>query len=793
MSTTVRKTGSVAPPAGPPAPSSGLPWAPPLATGFGGDWPRTNRVLPWLLAAFLVMVWLTPFDSTQAYFDAPIDPKLDRFLIVAITVAWIAGFFSLGPAGSRWRRSPMNIAVLVFLGIAMASIVLNVRVLLQEDELDLAVKKLSLLLSWLVVFIAVATSLRPAELRRFMTLFLGLAAIAAVGVLYQYFTDRNLFYEWWQALVPESVFGVRNPPKAGSPFVDDPVTGPTRHALSLAAMGAMALGIAIVRLLEARTLAQRLVFSGLALLMLGLVFSASRKTGSFASVTVVLALLAYRPRQMMRLVPAALILLMAVFLLRPTAVEQQFRQIDPRTVTDGLSAEGRKNDYRNVEPDVREKFVIGRGYGSYEAQKYRFLDNHYLVLLIETGALGLAAFGALLLTMFAITWRPSRSRDPARAGPALAAAAVTAALGMSMALFDALAFPGPVYLFFFMAGVAVVAQGVPARERRVEPLPPLREPLPPLRESTERDALPPLEQRLERERAAQRPRREVEEHGGRARRAPRQPGRGRPQPIREHVSAPLPGGPPEDGPAERARRAALLAHAARLHAGAMGALRRRSGAAFVGLVALAVGVLAFGRGGSPDDAVPTLGVAGGGGAADPFGLDQFGPPPREGRPGEGGARGGGDPAPRRRTPQTVNVADGDPAAPPTTPVSRPEAGDPDPPRRETPTEPRRPRPPGDEGPGGINPPPAGGGGEPQPEQPPQTPEAEPAGPPDCLPGEDTELLLIRAGLQPCPLDTSTGDRLRAAYEAQRLSREDLDYLVEMLRKAQAQSVADTAL
>ncbi len=31
----------------------------------GGDWPRTTRVMPWMIAGFLVILWLVPFNVIQ--------------------------------------------------------------------------------------------------------------------------------------------------------------------------------------------------------------------------------------------------------------------------------------------------------------------------------------------------------------------------------------------------------------------------------------------------------------------------------------------------------------------------------------------------------------------------------------------------------------------------------------------------------------------------------------------------------------------------------------------------------
>jgi hypothetical protein len=43
------------------------------AARLADDWPRTSRPLPWLIAAFIAMLWLVPFNVIQLNVNAPID------------------------------------------------------------------------------------------------------------------------------------------------------------------------------------------------------------------------------------------------------------------------------------------------------------------------------------------------------------------------------------------------------------------------------------------------------------------------------------------------------------------------------------------------------------------------------------------------------------------------------------------------------------------------------------------------------------------------------------------------
>ena len=67
---------------------------------LGGDWPRTNRVLPWMIAVFIVMLWLVPFNSVQLAVSTPVDMHLDRLVLPVIVVVWLMAM----AIGGRARR-----------------------------------------------------------------------------------------------------------------------------------------------------------------------------------------------------------------------------------------------------------------------------------------------------------------------------------------------------------------------------------------------------------------------------------------------------------------------------------------------------------------------------------------------------------------------------------------------------------------------------------------------------------------------------------------------------------------
>ena len=99
--------------------------SPALTDAVGGDWPRTTRLLPWLLAGFLVVLWTIPIDASNLSFQLPIDSRIDRFEIIVILFVWAVAIVGAGRYGPTWRHSKINLAVGAFLLVSTLSVVLN--------------------------------------------------------------------------------------------------------------------------------------------------------------------------------------------------------------------------------------------------------------------------------------------------------------------------------------------------------------------------------------------------------------------------------------------------------------------------------------------------------------------------------------------------------------------------------------------------------------------------------------------------------------------------------------------
>jgi O-antigen ligase len=428
----------------------------------GGMWPRTTRLLPWMLAAFVAMVWIVPFDSASLPVHLPFESKLDRVVILAIAFLWVAMLLIGGRTAPKLRRSPLNWAVGGFLCAAILSIVVNVDQLVNLDEFSLSIKKLALLLGYVLFYVLVTSIVRPAEVPAFVSLTIGLGVITAIGTIVQYRSGTNPFFVW-EAKVLGPVGITLDPQPAGDSFGRAAITGPTQHGLVDALMLTIAFSLCLTRLVEP-TQRRRWLVAACAILILAGAFATQRKTALVVPVAVVAAMVVMRPRQAVRLAPVGVVMLLAMPIVAPGALGSIRNQLFTSSVASSDSTTGRTADYAAVQPDLAAHPAFGRGYGSYDPHKYRIIDNQYIGLAIETGFVGVGAYLLLLLGVVAAARPALRSGDPRRAPPALAAACAAVALAVAAALFDCFAYPQVPYVFLFVGGLAVLCSaGVPER------------------------------------------------------------------------------------------------------------------------------------------------------------------------------------------------------------------------------------------------------------------------------------------------------------------------------------------
>jgi hypothetical protein len=418
----------------------------------GGDWPNTTRVLPWMIAGFIAVLWLVPFDAIELNASMPVDMKLDRLLLPFLVVMWVLAFAVGGAARPRLRFTWVHAGVGLFVTVACLSVVFNAADLNRTLELDQSLKALPLLLAYLTLFLIVASSVRRTEVRPFLKYTLVLAVICAVGTIWEYRFQFNFFYELSDKLLP----GFFNVGAAESSGVDSlgrrVIRGPAGHPLETVAMLAMALPIALAYAVHANDRRGRMLYGVAAGLLMAAMLTTDRKSALLVPLSVVLVVAYFRRRELLRLAPLAVPMLIVIQFVSPGALATVAHQFKPDSLGANTVSD-RAADYDAVRPDLWTHFAFGRGWGSYQPPTHRVLDSEILARVVETGVVGLAAYALMMLCVVAAARAMIRKRHPTWAPIALAGAGAAVAFLVVSTLFDAMAFPHAPYIFLTSAAM----------------------------------------------------------------------------------------------------------------------------------------------------------------------------------------------------------------------------------------------------------------------------------------------------------------------------------------------------
>jgi hypothetical protein len=412
-----------------------------------------------MLAGFIAILWLLPFEAISMTIQLPFDLHFDRIVLPAIVVPWLLALVLGGPGSPRLHLTAIHGAIALFVSLAFLSVALDIGHLNEILELKLAMKHLVLLVSYVALFVMLASVVRRTEVPAFLTYILILGVVCALGALWEYRFHYNVFYVWSAKLLP----GIFHVQQIDSSAVDDigraVIRGPAENSLEAAAMLSMALALALVAFLHARRPKARFWYGVATCIVFSADVATYRKTAFVAPAIVLLTIGFFRRRELLRFAPLGVVMIVAIHALSPGALGSVLQQFDGSRLTNVNTTWHRSIAYEAMRPDVFSHLVLGAGYGSYDQFQNRILDSQVLDTLVEMGVVGLAAYLLMAVSVVLSAVPLIRSRDPTFAPAALALAAAAVAFLTASFLSDAMALPHLPYIFLtFAALVAVLAK-----------------------------------------------------------------------------------------------------------------------------------------------------------------------------------------------------------------------------------------------------------------------------------------------------------------------------------------------
>jgi hypothetical protein len=411
------------------------------------------------LLPFLVLTILfVPIRRYAFPGNLPFELEPYRVVVGFIGIGWLASL--LVDRRVRARATGLEGPLFLLLIAAVGSIVLNPgRVdAIQGDVF----KRLTFFLSFLLITYVIMSLVRTLAFADLLvkTLVLG-GTVVAIFSMVEARTGYNIFNHLSSVIPILQVTELPEVPGRGARLR---VYGSSQHPIALGAVLVMLVPLAAY--LVRRTMSRRWMIC-VGMLTIGATATVSR-TAILMLVVVGLMYIWLRPREMRRLWPALIPVLVVVHVLLPGTLGSLKGAFLP---AGGLVAEQQTNAgwvgsgrLADVAPSLQEfktKPFLGEGYGTRVAENQggtdKILDNQWLSTLLETGAFGVFAW---LWLFFRSVGRFGKvaTRDYSDRGWLLAAIASSiAAFAVGMFTYDAFAFIQVTFVLFVLAALGAAA------------------------------------------------------------------------------------------------------------------------------------------------------------------------------------------------------------------------------------------------------------------------------------------------------------------------------------------------
>jgi hypothetical protein len=420
-----------------------------------------QALLRWpAIVGFVVSIMLfVPIGRFSIPVSLPFGLELYRLAVALVLAAW-GGALLVDPS-VRIRRSPFQTSLIIILCATFGSVVVNAgRVM----PLGSAVLKASTFFLSFVLFhyfvLSVVRSRRAIE--NVAKLVVAGAAVIAASAIVEGRTHFNIF-DHVGAVVPFMQF---NGSVQVERFGEIRAIGSSSHPIELGVVLAIALPLGIALAF----CSSRRWWAPTAMVGIGVMASVSR-TPILVLTSAMLVLLWLRPRDVRRLLPLLVPLIVVVKLAVPGSlatlktaffpagglVKEQsayYREADP------LLAGGRIRQLRPMLDEASRTPVLGQGFATRQTgtnnplRNAPILDDQWLGLLLELGIVGVIGWATLFIVSTRRLARAARTRDGPDGWLAAGLAAAIVGFGVAMFTFDGFAFIQATFVFWIVVSLS---------------------------------------------------------------------------------------------------------------------------------------------------------------------------------------------------------------------------------------------------------------------------------------------------------------------------------------------------
>ena len=421
------------------------------------EWLLSWRTLVGLLVLVILFIPIRRYSLPAAL---PFELEPYRLYVVLIAAAWI-GALLVEPM--RVRRTGLEAPIFAFVVAVGLSVAANTGRIKALDVQPEVIKKLTFFASFIaVLYLTASVAWRRADREALIALLVGGGAVLAVAAIVESRTGFNPFDHLSRVAPFLQESGERLSDRLNDRAGRLRAYGSAQHSIALGAALAMLFPFAVY--LGYRRHKRRWWLCA-GLLGLGALATVSR-TAALMLVVEAITLVILKPAVARRLWPLALPFLVVMHVAMPGTIGAFKSSFFPEggLIAEQKSGAGTYGSGRiaDLGPGLKEWSatpLVGQGYGTRITVRADpkvnapILDNQWLALLLETGVVGVAAMGWILVRTVWRTGRRARRDDSDEAWLMAAFTASIGAFAIGMFTYDTFSFIQVTFLLFLLLGL----------------------------------------------------------------------------------------------------------------------------------------------------------------------------------------------------------------------------------------------------------------------------------------------------------------------------------------------------
>ena len=410
-----------------------------------------RAITPWprLLSLMIVVILFIPIRRYVLPFRVGIQMEPYRLLVALIVGGWFVSL--LVDRRVRFRRCGFEGPILLLFVTAIVSEAANHARFASVQSI--AIKQLSFLLSFIVIVYVIVSVIHTWEqVERLVRVLVGGAAIIGFLTLVESRTQYNIF-DHLQQLIP--ILRWQPLPDTGNDGRGYRALASAQHPIPLGAALVMLIPLAVYLI---KSTGQKRWWFAAALLLLGALVTRSR-TAVFVLVVVTIVYAFQRPRDVKKLWPALIPMLLALHIAAPGTFGSIKGSLFPKgglvaseDQGAGTRGSGRVADLGPGIKEWKQKPFVGEGYGTRVVDGPQanapILDDEWLTTLLESGFFGAFAWLWLFIRAHRRFRRAAKADATARGWLFTGLAASVSGYAWSMATYDSFAFIQVSFLLF---------------------------------------------------------------------------------------------------------------------------------------------------------------------------------------------------------------------------------------------------------------------------------------------------------------------------------------------------------